>query len=313
MEKIKATLVIVVLNEERDINLLLNSIEIQSRKPDEIIFVDGGSKDNTLSMIRKHQIFKRKNIHLIIKKGNIPVGRNEGIRRSKGEIIAFTDAGCILEKRWFENIVKPIFEKRADVAAGYYKGKTNSVFEKCMVPYVLVMPDRINENDFLPAARSMAVKKNVFEKYGLFREDLDHAEDYEFAIRIKRMNVKINFQQLAIVSWIPRENIKDAFIMFYCLSKGDSQARIVRTKVIFIFLRYLIFFVFLVFFMFFNELIVLGSLLIAFFMYFIWSIQKNYKYVEDLQAIFYLPLIQIVSDIAVMIGTIRGIIPKMDR
>ena len=35
---------------------------------------------------------------------------------------------------------------------------------------------------------------------------------------------------------------------------------------------------------------------------------KNYKYVKDIRAIFYLPLIQITSDVAVILGTINGLL-----
>ena len=44
---------------------------------------------------------------VIKKRGNRSVGRNEGIKRSTGDIVAITDAGCILDRNWIKNIAAP--------------------------------------------------------------------------------------------------------------------------------------------------------------------------------------------------------------
>lgn len=308
MGKINNSLIIVVLNEAKSILPLLDSLYIQTKLPDEAIFIDGGSSDDTINLIKNHKIFNKLTIRIFKKKGNIATGRNEGIRRSSGKVIVFTDAGCILNKDWFVNIISPFNDKKIDVVAGYYRGKYKNIFQKCLIPYVLVMPDNVNPDKFLPSTRSVAIRKSIFKKVGMFRENLNHAEDHEFSRRLIFNNVNIKFQKNAVVSWIPRENIISTFKMFFRYALGDIQAGILRPKVVFIFLRYILFINILILFYLFPSQYLLYLILSLTFLYLYWSIFKNYKYVKKVGAFFYLPLIQITSDIAVMIGSIVGII-----
>ncbi|MCL5432988.1 MAG: glycosyltransferase, partial [Patescibacteria group bacterium] len=241
MNKNRFSLILTVFNEEHTIRRLINSFSKQSKTPDEIIIVDGGSNDNTLSIIQNSK-FKIKNIRvkIITRKGNRSVGRNEAIKKATGNIILCTDSGCTLENKWVEYISKPFENKDVKVVAGYYKGIYKNMFQKSLNTYVLVMEDNIKK-EFLPSTRSMAFRKSVWKKIGGFDETLSHNEDYEFARKIKKSGINIFFERKAVVEWMPRENLKEAFIMFFRFALGDAEAKIFRPKVILIFLRYLVF------------------------------------------------------------------------
>lgn len=302
MEYMKTSFIATVLNEEKTIGLLLKSLNSQTQQVDEIIIVDGGSTDATVSVISNSAKQNKKlKIKLIVKKGNRAVGRNEAIKKATGDIILCSDAGCILDKDWVKNIVKPFIDKKADVVAGYYKGKASTIFEKSLIPYVLVMEDKINAKNFLPATRSMAFRKSVWEKIGGFPEKYSYNEDYVFAKKLKKEGFKIVFNKNAIVYWIPRKNIIEAFKMFFNFAYGDAQARIMRPKVVLIFIRYIIAIGLLLA----NQYQFLFFLVV---LYLLWSIIKNLRYVKHWQGIFTLPLLQLTSDIAVIAGTIKGLV-----
>lgn len=299
-----------VLNEEKTIIPFLDSLMLQSRKPDEVVIVDGGSTDETISLIKKHKINKILKVKLFKKRGNISKGRNFAVKNCNSDIITMSDAGCILEKDWLKKIVKSFEKKDIDVVAGYYKGLTKNNFQKSLIPYVLVMPDKVNEN-FLPASRSMAIRKKAFEKIGGFLEKIDYGEDYDLVKRLKKSGAKIVLEEKAVVGWIPRENVFEAFRMFYRYAYGDVKAGNIRPKVIFIFARY--FFALFTFLLArFISLNLIYLLLITYLgLYSGWSILKNYKYVRNTSALFYLPLIQIISDIAVISGTTISLLKKI--
>ncbi len=309
----KVTFITTVLNEERNIGLLLKSLLSQTRRPDEMIIVDGGSKDKTVEIVEnwilklRSQEF-RENIKLIIKKGNRSIGRNEAIEKTKSEIVVCSDAGCILDKNWIKNIIKPFKNPKIDVVAGFYKGFSRSIFEKSLIPYVLVMSDKVKADNFLPSARSMAFRKTIWKKVGGFPTGLSNNEDFIFAKKLKKQGARIVFKRNAIVYYLPRENIVKAFSMFFKFAKGDSESGVLRPKVVLILIRYTVLFWFLIYAYYFKLFFILESIFYILVIYIIWSIWKNYRYVKDRDAILFLPLIQIASDLAVILGTITGFI-----
>ncbi len=296
-DSLKVSLCITVFNEEKHIGRLLESIAHQTRTPDEVVIVDGGSTDETVGGITNYEL-RIKNLKILTKKGNRAVGRNEAIVQAKGNIIAITDAGCELDSHWLEALIKPFTDPKTHVVSGYYAGKPKNVFEKSLVPYVLVMPDRVNPSLFLPSTRSMAMKKSVWEQMGGFPEAYRWNEDYVFSKQLVENNIPIVFAQKAIVYWFPRETFWGAWKMFYAFAKGDAQSRIFRPKVLFLFLRYIIglYLLYTAFWL----------AVVWFAVYLVWAVIKNYKYVGNLQAIIYLPLLQLCADSAVMAGTIKG-------
>ncbi len=286
----KVSVVVTVLNEEATIKRLLDSLINQTLKPSEIIIVDGGSTDHTVATIKKYKVT------LLAKTGNRSVGRNYGVSKSKGQIIAFTDAGCVPEPNWLEKLIEPFANPKVQVVSGYYKGLPQNIFQKCLVPYVLVMLDQIR-GEFYPSTRSMAMRKGV----GLFDEKLSHNEDYAFAVALKKKGVEFYFAPNAVVGWLPRKNLRQAAWMFLRFAIGDAQAGILRPKVKLLFLRYYLFF-----FLFFLH----SWFAILAIPYLIWAVAKNYRYVKDIRAVFWLPVLQLTADICVIFGTIMGVLSR---
>src|SRR5579859_3755003 len=102
----KISFITTVYNEEQTIGELLDSLLLQSKMPDEIIIVDGGSSDDTVKKIEKIRLNIKEyqgRFVLISKKGKRSIGRNEAVKQAKGEIIVCSDAGCILDKNWLKN------------------------------------------------------------------------------------------------------------------------------------------------------------------------------------------------------------------
>lgn len=334
----KVSVCITVLNEEKTIGKLLDSLLNQTKKADEIVVVDGGSSDKTFDILR-YLAKKDKRIKIVREPGNVAHGRNTGIEVADNDIIATTDAGCIPHPDWLEKITKPFErihprrvqaatswesadtrqESPVDLVAGFYDMHAGSPMNKAISVYLGVHPKRYNPETFLPSTRSMAFKKQLWERVGGFNEKLDNTgEDTQFIYNIVKTGTGIIKAGEARVDWKEIENIsfRKAMRKFFNYAKGDAQSKIWRhpvqklsshnIKVIFIFIRYLVGIVLLIFSIFNPALLVLLEILIV--LYIIWPIFKWRDVIVNWRERLWLPVIQIFSDFAVMYGFAYGLL-----
>ncbi len=302
----KVSFIATVYNERNTLIPFLESVISQSKLPNEIVITDADSTDGTWKLLKKFKSPKGVSFKLLRVKGNRSIGRNKAIYESTGSVIAISDAGCILDRNWLREITSPLKDKKIKVVAGFYKGLPETTFEACLTPYVLVSNPK---DGFLPSSRSMAIRRETFELLGGFPEKLNYSEDYYFARKMKKAGVRIAVSKRAIVGWVPRKNIVESFLMFFNFAVGDVYANIFRPKVFLIFIRYFIFLI--TFFLFFKEKLFFGSLLLTYvFVYLLWIYIKNFKFVKNILSILYLPMIQITSDFAVLLGTTYALIKR---
>ncbi len=302
---IKVSVVATVYNEQGNIKKFLESLTSQSLKPSEIIIVDARSTDSTADKIRDFQKSSShgKLVKLFIQKGNRSVGRNYGIDHAKSQIIAVTDAGGYADRDWLKLITEPFRSQRIKIVSGYYKSLAKDPFEKAVTPYFLIMPDRIfPDMEFLASSRSVAFRKSVWEKSGGYPEQYSHNEDLVFDYELKRLGYKFHFVPSAIVYWHPPKDIWSAARQFFRFSMGDAESRIKRPNIKYIYLRYVLLF----------EVWSLSQEAFYFFivLYSLWTIQKNFRYVKMVEAVLWLPVIQFISDVAVMAGHLVGLIRR---
>lgn len=271
----KISFITTVKDDPQGLKTLLASLEKQTKPPDEVIVIDGEKT-----------------------KTNRSQGRNLAIRKASGEVIAVSDAGCRLEKKWLARISLPFQDKSVDVVVGNYQSVAKNIFQKCLAAYV----GRLGE---LPSSRSVAFRKKAWQKVNGYPEDLNYCEDLVFGQRLKRAGLKFAFAPKAIVFWPQRENLLVAFWQFFHYASGDAQALYWPhlKKIGLVFLRY----GFGIWLFCKNWQWGLGMLAA----YFIWAIAKNYPRVKHGLAIIYLPALQVTADLAVMLGGLRGLIKRL--
>src|SRR5512143_802375 len=104
----KVSLILTVLNEGASIRKVLDSLRAQTRPPDEVVIADGGSRDDTVAILRDYAAAGRLPLRVVETPGaNIAQGRNAAIRLTTGEIIAVTDAGVRCALDWLEKLTAP--------------------------------------------------------------------------------------------------------------------------------------------------------------------------------------------------------------
>lgn len=225
MKDVKASLICTTKNEESSIKEFLESLSSQSRLPDEIVIVDGGSIDRTVEIMDSY-IKNGLPIRLIVEDGaNIAQGRNIAITNSNYDIIASTDAGCLADRDWLKNLIKPFEEDSSvDVVSGVYVSFGETIFEKCVAELTGGNTSSWTAEGFLPSSRSAAFKKTAWGKVGGYPEYLDYAEDTAFDLSLKKVGYNFTMAKDAMVYWRMRGNLRSLFKQYYNYAKWDAVA-----------------------------------------------------------------------------------------
>ncbi|MGI8426053.1 MAG: glycosyltransferase [Actinomycetota bacterium] len=215
------SLVFTVLSEGETIGGLLAAIDSQTMQPDEIVVTDGGSTDGTLERLRDWAAGRASVVVGSSAGANIAIGRNLAIERAAGPIIAVTDAGCVPDANWLEELVKP-FEDGVDVVMGCYTAEATTRFERIISCLNIPDPKEINPEKYMPSARSLAFTKNVWTAVGGFPEWLNIGEDMFFNHTLKAIKAKRRFAPRAIVKWRPRPTLKLSLRSYFYYARGDA-------------------------------------------------------------------------------------------
>lgn len=219
------SVVVTVKNESEEIENFLNSLFNQSLKANEIIIVDGGSTDNTVEKLKKSKN-KIPNLNIEIKKGfNISQGRNFAIKNCGTKLIAVTDGGVELKQDWLENLFNSFkYNKDAEVVGGFSLPLCESWFERTISCLFMPQVNEINPKKFMPSSRSIAFKKDVWEKAGGYPEELNVGEDMFFNFKLKNLGYNIIFNPRAVVFWKMSSDIFQLFKQYFRYAFGDGFA-----------------------------------------------------------------------------------------
>jgi glycosyltransferase involved in cell wall biosynthesis len=211
------------LNEAEHLPEFLDSLLAQTRRPEQIVLVDGGSQDGSAEIIRKY-IAQGALIELVEKLGNRSVGRNEAVRGSAQPIIAMTDVGCRLAPDWLEKIVAPIARGEAEVVSGYYAPEAKTLMERLIAAATVPTVREVNPETFLPSSRSVAFLKTAWKKSGGYPEWNSDGEDTLFDLVLKKSGARFCFVPEAMVYWQQQGSLRGLYRQFYRYARSDGQA-----------------------------------------------------------------------------------------
>jgi glycosyltransferase involved in cell wall biosynthesis len=220
------SLIATVKNEAHSIGPFLDSLLGQTRLPDEVVIVDGGSCDGTVERILAYRDRLGCPLRVEVYAGaTIAQGRNRAIELAGGEIIACTDAGVRLAPDWLEKLVAPLERNPLlDVAAGFFVTDPHNLFELALGVTTIPDVDEINGARFLPSSRSVAFRRSAWRRAGGYPEWLDYCEDVVFDLALRRSGARFTFVPQAIVYYRPRRTVCAFFKQYYLYARGDGKA-----------------------------------------------------------------------------------------
>jgi len=310
---LKVSLITTVKNEADSMERLLESLLAQSRKPEEVIIVDGGSTDGTVEVIRTYQ--GKLPLKIIMGEGfNISQGRNAAIAQAQGEVIASTDAGVRLDPDWLQQLLAPFEEEDSiDVVSGFFLPDPQSLFEIALGATILPTLSEIDPHRFLPSSRSVAFRWEAWKEVEGYPEWLDYCEDLVFDFKLRHAGFKFLFAPQAVVYFRPRPHLGAFFRQYYRYARGDGKADLWRRRHAIRYLSYLLAGPLLVALGFLRHPLWWGALFLGVAIY-LWTPYKRLlpslrtlTPLERLKALLLVPLIRITGDVAKMAGYPVGV------
>lgn len=194
----KISVVTVSFNSEKTIKDTLESVLQQSYENIEYIVVDGLSTDNTISIIKEYEAsFKKtkKEFKWISEKDDgIYDAINKGIKLATGNVVGILNSDDYFSYDSVIVDIKEVFEQgKYDCLYGnlkYIDPDTNEITRNWRSKK---FQDGLFEKSWTPAHPTFYCKKDIYDKFGLYRTDFKIAADVELMYRFLQMNHLSNF------------------------------------------------------------------------------------------------------------------------
>ena len=219
-------------NEEENFAQCLVSLSHQTlaRNEYEIIVVDGGSTDKTCEIARKYadKVF----IQTSKKVGG---ARNDGVMAAKGDIIASTDADCILPPDWVKRVQKNFTNPSVVQLFGpvYPIEDTIGNHFSLLLANTFSRIGYYSRTFYYTLGCNTAFRKDAFLKAGMYR-CIDAGDDLEIAMRMKDQG-KIRFDGKLKVGFSMRRyqqygTFKSLYEWLYIVAHGGESQKYAYTQ-----------------------------------------------------------------------------------
>lgn len=178
----KISIITVCYNSEKTLETTIESVINQTYKNIEYILVDGGSKDGTLSLIKKYE----KNISKWVSEEDKGLydAMNKGVSMATGEVLGLINSDDLFcDNKALEKVMN-VFkndDKLDSVYADLYYVAQNDTGK--VVRRWITGKQKPFKYGWHPAHPTFYIKKSVYDKYGLFDLSFKLAADFEIMLR----------------------------------------------------------------------------------------------------------------------------------
>ena len=195
----RISVIVPVYNGERTIGECVESIFALAfpRNDVELLLIDNASSDRTPSMLDR---YRDRAIILHEATRGPAAARNRGLKKATGDIVAFTDADCVVDRDWLTRIIAPLRDPAVAIVGG-------TILARKPCNAVAEFGERIHDHqmaieyDSPPYAITMnwASRRSVLEEVGPFDEELMRCEDCDLAYRAVAAGYRIVHEPAAVV------------------------------------------------------------------------------------------------------------------
>lgn len=233
------SVVIPVLDDRAGLALTLAALAEQRRLPDEVIVVDGGSRDGSDVLARQWDDARLAVRVLSAPGSNVGAARNAGVRAARHSWVACTDAACIPVPGWLVAIDAERAD--ADFVAGIVLLAADNVLQRVVAvthyPYADELDDpsrwvaishRLFGRGHSPdrvGGGSMAFSVAAWRAAGGLPEDHHAVEDRGFVLAVMAEGLHVVRSRDAAVRWPPPSTWPENARQFHRYARGDVRLR----------------------------------------------------------------------------------------
>jgi glycosyltransferase involved in cell wall biosynthesis len=223
------SIIVPCFNEEKAIGACLRSILAQTytRSKLQIIVVDGNSNDKTREVI--HDMAKDGDIVLLDNpRRTPPYALNIGLKAATGDLIMRVDGHTILAPDYVDICVSTLLSGDYDCVGGAIRNRFSSSMGMINAA-ILGSRFGVGNSEFRIAKKRMLVdtaafgvyRRAVFDKIGIFNENLSRNQDIEFNQRLIKAGGQILLEPRAVAYYQVRETLKGLMQQGYVNGKWN--------------------------------------------------------------------------------------------
>lgn len=192
----KFTIVTSTYNSGKTVRDTIESVLRQTYTDYEYIIKDGGSKDNTLEIVREYEPKFGGKMKIVSERDKgIYDAMNKGFQMATGDILMLINSDDLFARNDAVELVAKEFEKHPEadgVYADLYYVSQNNINN--IVRVWKTGQQKSMRYGWLPAHPTFYVKRECYEKYGYFNLKYPLAADFELMLRfVERYGIKLTY------------------------------------------------------------------------------------------------------------------------
>ncbi len=201
----KISIITITYNSAKTLEDTIKSVLSQTYPNIEYVVKDGGSSDETISIIQKYEPLFNGRMNFISEKDEgIYDAMNKGIQMATGDVVGILNSDDYFTNNNIISKIAETFNENNSLEATY--GDVHFVHENnlkiCTRYYSSkVFKRRLMRMGFMPAHPSFYCKKMIFDRFGYYKTNYKIAADFEFLLRtIFIGNINIRYIPLDMVT-----------------------------------------------------------------------------------------------------------------
>ena len=229
------SVIVAMRNEEGFIERCLDSVAEQDYPPEqlEVLVIDGRSTDRSREIVSAKEETMPSLRLLDNEKRISPVAFNIGIREARGEVVTIISAHCYLAPNYVSSCVEYLQKTGADCVGGPIETIGENDTARA-IALAMSSPFGVGDALFRYSEREQyvdtlafgAYRRDVFDRVGLFDEELVGSEDDEFNYRLRSQGGKLFLTPAIRSFYYGRSSLRDLCQQYF--RYGLGKVRVMR-------------------------------------------------------------------------------------